>query len=149
MQNWSKLLGVVAMTATLAVAPAYGQTTYSVTATRTTPTIKFDHSTGVLDITGPSQTGQSREFYKPLIESLDTYIRSPRPTTVVNVRLGAVDASTKRDLTDILKKIEQVQRFSATTVNWYYKSGDENMLELGEDMEAIISVPIKLIMNPR
>jgi hypothetical protein len=44
---------------------------------------------------------------------------------------------------DLLKRIESSSVDAC--VNWFYEEEDEDMLEAGEDYDAIIDLPFKLI----
>ena len=44
---------------------------------------------------------------------------------------------------DLLKRVEQSA--AEATVLWYYEEDDEDMLEAGEDYDAIIDMPFRLI----
>jgi hypothetical protein len=47
---------------------------------------------------------------------------------------------------DVFKKLEAIHKNgNKITINWYYEQDDEDMLEAGEDYQAIISVPFKMI----
>jgi len=46
---------------------------------------------------------------------------------------------------DLLKRIETSK--VEARVNWYYEEDDEDMLEAGEDYDAIIDLPFKLIIT--
>jgi len=43
---------------------------------------------------------------------------------------------------DLFKRLENL---SKVVIHWYYEQDDEDMLEAGEDYEAIVSVPFKMI----
>jgi hypothetical protein len=55
--------------------------------TSKTPTVKFDSTEGVFEIKGRSIPENSVEFYKPLVDWLDTYKELPLSKTGVNIRL--------------------------------------------------------------
>jgi hypothetical protein len=96
-----------------------------------TPTISFDMVSGKLEIRGRSIPENSIEFYKPLVEHLEQYAGKPQSAT---------------NVLDVFKKLEAIHKGgSATIINWYYEQDDEDMLEAGEDYQAIISVPFKMI----
>ena len=47
---------------------------------------------------------------------------------------------------DIFKKLEAIKNAgNDVNINWYYEEDDEDMLEAGEDYQAIIKVPFKMI----
>jgi hypothetical protein len=118
----------------------------SIEGTPKTPTIKFDPSSGVLELKGRSIPENSIEFYKPVIDVLDKYASSPKPVTNVNVQLEYFNTSSSKCILDLFKKLESINNNgSAVTINWHYEEDDEDMLEAGEDYQAIINVPFKMI----
>jgi hypothetical protein len=111
-----------------------------------TPTIKFDSGQGIFEIKGRSIPENSVEFYKPLVDWLDSYKETPLPKTVVNIRLEYFNTSSSKCILDVFKKLETIHKAkNAVEVNWYYEEDDEDMLEAGEDYESIIRVPFKMI----
>ncbi|PIZ05550.1 MAG: nuclear pore complex subunit, partial [Flavobacteriales bacterium CG_4_10_14_0_8_um_filter_32_5] len=85
------------------------------------------------------------EFYKPLIEGLEAYNQNPQPTTNVDIQLEYFNTSSSKCVLDVLKKLEVINGNSKVTINWYYEEDDEDMLEAGEDYQAIINVPFKMV----
>lgn len=118
----------------------------SIEGTPKTPKIKFDPSTGYLEIKGRSIPENSIEFYKPLLAALDKYATSPKPVTNVNVQLEYFNTSSSKCILDLFKKLESINNNgSSVIINWHYEEDDEDMLEAGEDYQAIINVPFKMI----
>lgn len=111
-----------------------------------TPTINFDMVTGVLEIKGRSIPENSIEFYKPLVEHLERYAQKPQSNTNVNIQLEYFNTSSSKCILDVFKKLEAIHKNGAQIIiNWYYEQDDEDMLEAGEDYQAIINVPFKMI----
>jgi len=111
-----------------------------------TPTIKFDSGQGIFEIKGRSIPENSVEFYKPLVDWLDSYKETPLPKTVVNIRLEYFNTSSSKCILDVFKKLETIHKAkNEVEVNWFYEEDDEDMLEAGEDYESIIRVPFKMI----
>lgn len=111
-----------------------------------TPTILFDMETGLLEIKGRSIPENSIEFYKPLVEHLEKYALKPLGTTSVNIQLEYFNTSSSKCILDVFKKLEVIAKSgNAITINWYYEQDDEDMLEAGEDYQAIINVPFKMM----
>ena len=47
---------------------------------------------------------------------------------------------------DLFKKLEAIHKAgNEVSINWYYEEDDEDMLEAGEDYQAIIKVPFTMI----
>ena len=111
-----------------------------------TPTISFDTGSGILEIKGRSIPENSIEFYKPLVEQLEKYAGKPQGSTTVNIQLEYFNTSSSKCILDVFKKLENIHKGGAQIViNWYYEQDDEDMLEAGEDYQAIINIPFKMI----
>ncbi len=120
--------------------------TISIEGTPKTPTITFDTGKGFLEIKGRSIPENSIEFYKPLVDWLEKYAAKPQATTNVNIQLEYFNTSSSKCILDVFKKLESIHKGgSAVTINWHYEEDDEDMLEAGEDYQAIISVPFKMV----
>jgi len=119
---------------------------YEIDGTPKTPTIMFDINGGVLDIRGRSIPENSIEFYKPLVDSLDKYSLTTNSATTVNIQLEYFNTSSSKCILDIFKKLETIHKSgNVVTINWHYEEDDEDMLEAGEDYQAIIGVPFKMV----
>lgn len=120
--------------------------TISIEGTPKTPTINFDMEKGFLEIKGRSIPENSIEFYKPLVDWLDKYASKPKTTTSVNIQLEYFNTSSSKCILDVFKKLEFIHKNgSEIVINWYYEEDDEDMLEAGEDYQAIINVPFKMV----
>ena len=108
-----------------------------------TPVVEFNTS-GELLLKGRSIPENSIEFYKPLIEWIESYSESPNSSTVLNVQLEYFNTSSSKCILDVFKKLESVTG-SEVSVKWYYEEDDEDMLEAGEDYEAIIDLDFEMI----
>ncbi|MBR9832470.1 DUF1987 domain-containing protein [bacterium] len=111
-----------------------------------TPTIEFSLEDGSLLIKGRSIPENSIEFYKPLIDKLEEYSNTPKPNTTVRIQLEYFNTSSSKCILDVFKKLEKINTGgSETVINWYYEEDDEDMLEAGEDYQAIINIPFKMV----
>lgn len=111
-----------------------------------TPTIEFNSGTGNLLIRGRSIPENSIEFYKSLIEALESYKDNSQANTKVDIQLEYFNTSSSKCILDVFKKLEAINSGnSEVVINWYYEEDDEDMLEAGEDYQAIINIPFKMI----
>lgn len=111
-----------------------------------TPTIKFDPESGKLLIQGRSIPENSIEFYKPLVDLLEEYTSTPKSNTNVDIVLEYFNTSSSKCILDVFKKLEKIKsEGSEVLINWHYEEDDEDMLEAGEDYQAIINIPFKMI----
>lgn len=110
-----------------------------------TPTVNFNAETGVLEIKGRSIPENAVEFYKPLVDWIGNYGGSAKPNTQVNVQLEYFNTSSSKCILDVFKKLESINSKTSIVINWHYEEDDEDMLEAGEDYQAIINIPFKMI----
>ena len=110
-----------------------------------TPTIIFD-ITGILEIKGKSIPENSLEFYRPVFEWLDIYSQSPAPKTELKISLEYFNTSSSKCLLDILRRLETINLSGKSEVKvfWFYDADDEDMMEAGEDYQALVKVPFEL-----
>jgi hypothetical protein len=111
-----------------------------------TPTVNFNPN-GTIELKGRSIPENSIEFYKPIIAWLDEYNSNAQPNTAVNIQLEYFNTSSSKCILDVFKKLEAIHNGgnSSIVINWHYEEDDEDMLEAGEDYQAIINVPFKMI----
>ncbi|MDG5800107.1 DUF1987 domain-containing protein [Marinilabiliaceae bacterium ANBcel2] len=110
-----------------------------------TPYVMLDGEKGLIEIKGRSIPENSVEFYKPLIDWLDTYGEDPKDTTTVNVQLEYFNTSSSKCILDIFKKLELIyKKGTKVQINWYYEEDDEDMFEAGEDYQSIINIPFSM-----
>ncbi|MEM9023351.1 MAG: DUF1987 domain-containing protein, partial [Bacteroidota bacterium] len=111
-----------------------------------TPTVNFNADSGVLEIKGRSIPENAVEFYKPLVDWLGAYADAAKDGTAVNIQLEYFNTSSSKCILDVFKKLEVIKNNGkGITINWYYEEDDEDMLEAGEDYQAIINIPFKMI----
>lgn len=114
--------------------------------TTKTPTVDFDRSSGVLVIRGRSIPENSIDFYKPLVDWIDNYAESPNDLTVLNMQLEYFNTSSSKCILDVFKKLEQINKNGKEVqIQWHYEEEDEDMLEAGEDYDAIIDIDFKMV----
>lgn len=112
--------------------------------TSKTPHVAFNDSPLSMEISGRSIPENSIAFYTPLLEWVDEHLKDAGSLEVV-IRLEYFNTSSSKCLMDLLKRIEKSP--AEATVLWYYEEDDEDMLEAGEDYDAIIDMPFRLIAS--
>lgn len=110
-----------------------------------TPTVSFNAESGVLEIKGRSIPENAVEFYKPLVDWIGNYGGAAKDATEVNIQLEYFNTSSSKCILDVFKKLESINGKSSIIINWHYEEDDEDMLEAGEDYQAIINIPFKMI----
>lgn len=112
-----------------------------------TPGINFDPAAGQFEITGRSIPENAVNFYKPIYEWLDEYVKSPAGKTELHVKLEYFNTSSSKCLLDVFKKMEFLTKngIAEANVNWYFEEDDEDMQEAGEDYDIIIAIPFNFV----
>lgn len=111
-----------------------------------TPSITFNANEGKLELKGRSIPENSVEFYKPLNDWIEAYGVSPKAQTSVDIKLEYFNTSSSKCILDLFKKLETINgKGTDVNINWYFEEDDEDMEEAGQDYQAIISLPFKII----
>lgn len=108
-----------------------------------TPEVDFK-TAGELLLKGRSIPENSVEFYAPILDWIENYGNSPQSETVVKVQLEYFNTSSSKCILDVFKKLETVSGTNMI-VKWYYEEDDEDMLEAGEDYDAIIDLNFEMV----
>jgi hypothetical protein len=111
-----------------------------------TPTVQFDGENGLMELRGRSIPENSIDFYKPLNEWIESYGNGPKPNTTVDIKLEYFNTSSSKCILDLFKQLEKLNsKNTEVKINWYFEEDDEDMEEAGEDYQAIIDLPFKMI----
>jgi len=111
-----------------------------------TPQVIFNADTGELLLEGRSIPENSLEFYVPLMEWLESYSHEVKVETIVQMKLEYFNTSSSKCILDFFRKLEIIsKRGNKVTVNWYFEEDDEDMLEAGEDYDAIVDLPFMMV----
>lgn len=104
-------------------------------ATPFTPEIQFRYSTGQLLMMGESYPENTSEFYQPVFQSLSAYLDSIKGTEVtVMMHMRYFNSSSSKILINLFDLLElAAKKGNSITVNWYYKTGDDDSKEFGEE----------------
>lgn len=111
-------------------------------ATIDTPSIVLDKNNGIFEIAGKSYPEDTKEFFGSVLAWMDLYTAAPNPETRFVFKLKYFNSSSYKPLFDILGKLDTIRKKGAAiNVLWYYKDGDTDMLEAGEEFRDLFSIP--------
>lgn len=113
----------------------------------TTPEVHFLFEAGEFEIKGVSIPEDTEEFYAPLIDALEEYIKTENPPKItISFKLIYVNTSTSAVLGKMIKLLEPADDDERQVfVNWYYENEDEDMKDMGEDFNAVTKLHFELI----
>lgn len=106
----------------------------------------IDFKPGMLSIEGRSIPENAVAFYEPLLAWIEQYLQAPEALTKVNLKIEYLNSSSNRFIYNILKMLDDAyQKGTNIVVNWYYEEDDDTMRNTGNDFQALISLPYRLI----
>ncbi len=115
-------------------------------ATPETPFIRFIPEKNIFEISGFSLPENVMTFYKPVVEYLEEYFKSPNNETIFTFKIKYFNTASSKMLTRIFLKLEEMNdKGKIVSVKWYYNEEDEEMQEAGEEFREIINLPIEII----
>ena len=114
------------------------------------PTVDFDPETNILEISGESYHEYTIEFFQPIFEWLNKYLTDPNKTFTFNFKMTYFNTSSSRRFLEIFDLLENYKNIKSgtITVNWYYKEGDLDMLESGEEYADDVDLKFNFISYP-
>lgn len=130
------------------------------------PNIDFNAESGVLEIAGESYHEYTTEFYQPVFDWLEAYLKecgkdagAPGKEIQMNFKMTYFNTSSSRRFIEILTMLEDYQKEQSekdasspdtnfVIVNWYYEENDVDMQESGEEYEEDVDLKFELIPIP-
>jgi hypothetical protein len=115
-------------------------------ATNDTPRVIFDPESDIFEISGRSLPEDVVNFYQPVIDWLDEYVRLPNEKTEFVFKYIYFNTATSKLIQDILIRLEQIyETGNEVVVVWYYEQDDEDMMDLGEEFKEYVDIPFELV----
>lgn len=111
------------------------------------PRVFFDPKAGKFKIEGKSILVNVDEFYQPLLDWMDVYIKNPSTNGVeftFDIEYYNL-ASTKRFLFFLFKLSELKKKNIEVKVNWLYIDQDNYVKETGEDLAQMLDIPFNFV----
>ena len=109
-----------------------------------TPKVVLDPENGIFEISGRSYPEDTAEFYIPILDWLNNYIKDPNKETKFVFKLDYFNSSSYKPFLDILLKLADTkEKGFEVGVEWHYKDGDWDIKEAGEEFAEIVEIPFK------
>ncbi len=113
-------------------------------ATDKTPAVNFNE--GVIELKGRSILEDSAPFYRPLVEWLEHYVKSPPPYTQVNFKIEYSNSNSNKFIFKMINLLEKCYLDGHDIkINWYYETDDDSVRDLGMDFMTLTKVPFNLV----
>jgi hypothetical protein len=115
-----------------------------------TPDINFNYKAGTLSISGRCFTQNILDFYAPARKWIEQYLSAPQDSTTINLKIEYMNSASTVIIANILKQIATISKTGKKVhVNWYYLEGEDDMMDMGKELEVLISIPFSHIASDR
>ncbi len=114
--------------------------------TENKPEFNFDIENLFIVLSGHSKIKKSDDFYEKITEYI-AQIEKIKPIRLeIEFNLNTICRNSKRGILFFLLRIKEIQMHINTEVviNWLYKSNNELVKTIGEDLEYMVMIPIYL-----
>lgn len=108
------------------------------------PAIRLIPSENLFLFKGRSIPSNAEEFYKPVLNWLDSYFEKPNNLTVFEFKFEHINTASSHQIFKILKKIKEYCADYHIIVKWYYKEEDEDMLAAAVRFRELLDLKIEL-----
>lgn len=117
--------------------------------TKYTPKIILDAQSGLIELRGKSYPENTFEFYKPMMEWLESYFDGNiQEKTTVNMEIIYFNSSSSKLFFDFFDLLDEAKDEHVIEVNWIYDAENESAQEAGEDfIEDFEELPINLVLK--
>lgn len=115
--------------------------------TEDSPTIGLDSDKGEISISGRSLPEDAFSFYGPVMEWLNTYVKSPKEESVFIFKLEYFNTASAKQIFKIVGMANDLSKSTKVIVKWYFDEGDRDMLSSGERFSKLTQLPFEYIQN--
>lgn len=113
-----------------------------------TPEVRFDFSSGVMELKGESYPENTGEFYKPVFDWVRSYLGgTPAAVSTLNMEIVYFNSSSSKALMNLFDMLDEAAAAGKKViVNWIYDAADDNSLKYGmEFKEDLASLEFNLV----
>jgi hypothetical protein len=114
--------------------------------TQDTPEVVLNKEDGVFNFSGISIPENTKDFYTPIFNWIDEYVKNPNEETIVNFNMVYFNTSSTKSILDILLKFRTVVKNNKMLIiNWYFQEEDEDMYDAGVGFSKMTHVNFNYI----
>lgn len=100
------------------------------------PSVYFDASSGLCEISGESYMEEAYKFYLPLINWIKEYTEGQNGKLDLQIKLIYFNTSTSKCLLDIFELLKKYQQQGGQIeITWFYDEDDPDMVDEVKDFE--------------
>lgn len=110
---------------------------FEIEATVKTPRVFLDSASGKILLAGISIPEDPYEFYSPVENEIDSYLKSPADKTVLEFQLEYFNTSSTLIIRNLIRKLSNYADETNLKVQWFYEAYDEDMKEAGDEFKKL------------
>ena len=117
--------------------------------TKNSPEIILDRDASIFKIAGRSIVEDPKEFYSPVYNWLEEYIKNPLKETDFVFDLEYFNSSSARQIMQLIMLLEQIpETGNKVKVLWMYEEGDEMSKERGDEIKLVSKLDFEIKEYP-
>ncbi len=110
-----------------------------------TPKVVLDKANNTFELSGASFI-ENDDFYHPIMEWIEEYVKDPNPETVFVVKLNFINTVSSKVLALMVMKLAELNdQGHQVKINWHYESYDEDIKQHGEDLSRASGITFEFI----
>jgi hypothetical protein len=103
---------------------------------------------GNLLIKGISTPDNIEKYYLPVFNWIDDFVKSKPSTLTLTLEIDYINTSSTRIMIHLFHKVRDSRELGIDAqIIWKYEDGDDDMLELGEDLKMISQCEIAFLTS--
>jgi hypothetical protein len=121
----------------------------SINSTQSSPSVRAESATGVLEMCGDSYPENSFEFFAPIIAWVTEFLKTEKNPLTLELHLLYLNTSSVKAMMDIFDLLEDAHKDGKTVaVNWYYDPENDRIAELAEEFKEDCTFPFEIVSRP-
>lgn len=114
-------------------------------ATEESPEVLLDAKKGIFIISGKSYMEDVQAFFDDVLDWLKLYAEQPSEKTEFVFELEYLNTASSKIVLDVFEMLQKIKN-QGTDVNvlWNYYEEDEDMKDLGEELNDMFELPVKI-----
>ncbi len=107
-----------------------------------TPEINFNAETGALLLSGKSYPSDAVEFYNPIIQWVNEYVKHPASKTELICEIEYLNSASQKQLVELIFAFKALSdKGEDFKVHWKYEEGDDDIKSVGELIQVELELP--------
>jgi hypothetical protein len=107
------------------------------------PFVNFDAQSGILKIEGRAHPENADNFFYPIFDWIDKYLKEPCNITKFYINLEYFNSVVSKSILKLLADLLDIKDKTKLEIIWYYY--DDDSLEVADDFQVILGTTFKVV----